>query len=1576
MRSHHEELYVTGKVITFIISKMGEALTNPIRYLFRLIGEEVESNAVTIIDPLSTAKATENDPALGPQSTGVKCATCTQDIYHCPGHLGAIKVYPIPVPLAEKNLTQWLSCICHVCGRIGLSLAERASIVQRKGSIEYKDIQASLQSKGRDYSCPFCFRTFQVFRPVGFYTPSGYDFSMPALFYVDFPGRKSEGMIGRTGYHELPIADNYYTWSVLKNATSEDCALFGWNHASYHPSAFMWDYIPVAPPAARPRPSTSTRYVAGKTRKLHGLICDCQVRVGTALSGRYLPQVQRDLINDPKSFNELVLNIFYLYYSVVMLQTHLPDNIQAVVTKEFKIGTQKTGASFIDMLRWKQGVLRKQMAGARHNVCVRTPLTAFTFGAIGTATCPLAFAMKIGVERMVTPENIELMRALVRNGPEVYPGANAYKKAGKTQVNITKKDSEAIAASLVPGDIVLRHVKTGDIALHQRYPSNREESINAVMLVVDPGKLVRIPLAVCWKMMADFDGDDTELFFVSSYGVGAEALFLTSVLRQVIAPYDGRPCIGIGKDAGTDPVFGIKLLRMQKTFSRREINALFSETLTDVAPPTSPQATSQALVPSAQGPQGPQGEETYTFLDIVSALFPRSYYYDAAANGDDPGGDLLIKGGKVQRGDVTTKGWEIFEGDNAHITKSIANSLDPYSAIKVLEDITRIAYRANGMFGWSNCDDMRVPAEDKAKLQALISERVLDIDMYCHRFHTGELAVPIGQDPLEYFERVIAYNLSSKNAAETFKIVAASMKGTMFDYYGYIQQYKSRIPGALISRGQVLAEGHRLRPKLSHGTRHTIWYPKGYDGADAGGYVRSAYIDKLTPPEFFAETIPAREQLFTKGVGIQKQGYYNRKVGTSLGPIHVGYLGEVRGHSDMILDFSYGHIGADSHCVVGIRVDDHIISDAEFQARHGAVPDEYETLLRIRNEWRDAIVAYGSLTSNEKYSPMNVVFEAPFDMNAIIMAYSPSSLSPSLPSQPASSQAASQAAVPSGGEKVLTQPEVWEILKKMRDAFVMAHVGERAGKFMRDIAYNRVDAFMRLFRFTCPSSRFVRHDVSAASRAATAASRAAPSARESKAESASHVQGEEWTERAFTTMLQAMLRKYATCLVPAGDMVGMKASLNIIAPQAQEALHAIRGTGQIKGSISTLGHTHGTDLFLEITEGLTPKNPITSFMLNGLFRYDLQECLDYVKRISSVKLSDVLYKAWLVSVSPDELANTGACGFGKLREYLAALPPTVKKIYEQSRKTWFYVVLHIDSFRLLTNHVEIAAIGRRLQAQFPDAIDTAMSVYENQRGLFIFLSMRDESIDLMHSHFDAIVERGIVHGHPAFSNGTIVEYSGIPTFETSAGSDKGKMIERKAYRIVLNGCDLAFLYSQHNIDKSTIFTSNIVDSSNFYGIEEARFRAFEEMVAETCQMETLRGILRRHIKVFADYLAYRGTLTFVPRFAVGSNPDVDDFDKMVFETADVFLMKSLESAQWRSIRGIMPCNLFGTPHPFGSTMSAVRVKAADLDPASDTRAIETTGDASTSLGAKRVKKTTDSGSSRPRVTSMPMDEAL
>lgn len=1491
-------------------------LARPESYMIAIMSDP-SMGAVKIITPDSATSVTiEKEKVFGPTAPTERCSKCGQGINSCPGHAGAIAVYPIPAPLAHQRLVKWLGIICSVCGRVAISDKEKERRAARQ-NLDFESIRNHLRVLGRDSKCPFCSEPLSVFHPVRFALQGGWDHSNSPLFHIA-PAQDYD----LTGdYHTLRIADNSYIKRLLEGSDVEDIRLFGFSIYRYHPSHLIWSFIPISPPAARPVPSAATRSGSSRIHKLYQAVITTQAEISEILSGRTLVQVKTQFTN--AKYDDLVSKIFMLYFLVVTIQNRLPDHLASIVAKQFKLGSQQEGLSFTNLLRHKSGVPRRLLSGARHDVNARTPLAGNPFGVTGTVTFPIAFAMKIGVDRTVTVENIELMRILVRNGPSAYPGANAYKRGGTTYT-IYDKDREEIASSLVPGDIVVRHLVTGDIGFHHRNPAIREESINCVMLIVDPGQLIRAPTGGCVRMMADFDGDDTEVFIPSSFGIAAESFLLQSAIRQFLAPLNGKPCIGMGAggDSGTDAIAGLKMLKLVGAFTQAQVNAIYSRMHTDA--PT------------------PSGKETYTYDDIMAPILPPDLYFDGDLSGEAAG--VVIEGGKMMKGQVTYAGFDILSSTNSYLSMQVARTIEPYTALQLLEDATRIGYMAALTLGWSTSDCVRYSSEQKEELDRLIEERVTAIDELCNRFHDGKLSIPFGAEPLEYFESKLINQVASINAIPILELAKKMFKGTNYDTHGFFDEFKGHIVPIVMTRGQILSQNHRFRPIIDHNSRFLVWFPKGRDNAIAGGYARHGYARGLTPPEFFNEAALGREELFAKGVGLSKQGYMTRKLAASIGIIHLDYFGFPRGHNDTILSFYYGTMNCDPHYSIPVMIDDHLVDSDEFKKRHGAVKAEFDALSVIRDAWREAIVDYSNVTSDDGFTPTRKRFLSPLDLNAIIAMYTPAigslwkRLSPSV----------STASKEGSKEKKLTRAEMWEMLAVI--PFSNAHIGKRAGPFVKKIVKHRVAAFLRIFRFICSTDRLMRDRPGG----------------ELRSES-------RWTKTDLERLIGSVMAQYALTLAAHGEPVGMKATYNISAPLIQGMLHSTRGGGGQKGEVSTLEREHGIDLYLEKLEGgKNPKRPVTEFSLTDLYNDDYQSCINYVKALSSVKLIDVMINAWLVSIAPEEIDNASDCGMSVLREYLKSMPPTLRKEYERSRKTWFYVVVHLEPLHLMISHVDMAMIGIRLQKQFPAFIDVASSVYANKDGLFLFLSInagdfsRTDKIDpmsMLRHRFETIIDTGIIHGHPSFSNGMVIEYNGRPIIRSD-----GSMTSKKTYRIAVNGSDFHYLLNDPLVEKRTLINSAMFPTEETYGIEELQFRTYEDLAYESSQMNALKDMLVRHLKVVSDFITYRGRISSIVRFSLGANPDVDPLDKMVFETADEFLKDALATNQWRPIRGITPCSLFGLPLPFGTTMSSILLRTTDIEPTSSDSSLDPLVPAPLERGVGKKGK--------ERVVPTPIDEAV
>lgn len=92
----------------------------------------------------------------------------------------------------------------------------------------------------------------------------------------------------------------------------------------------------------------------------------------------------------------------------------------------------------------------------------------------------------------VTPHNISWLKKLIKNGPEVHPGANFIEnKDGTIRKYLKYGDRKKMAAELRFGDTVERHIYDGDAVLFNRQPSLHRLSIMCHRAKVVEGRTLR-----------------------------------------------------------------------------------------------------------------------------------------------------------------------------------------------------------------------------------------------------------------------------------------------------------------------------------------------------------------------------------------------------------------------------------------------------------------------------------------------------------------------------------------------------------------------------------------------------------------------------------------------------------------------------------------------------------------------------------------------------------------------------------------------------------------------------------------------------------------------------------------------------------------------------------------------------------------------------------------------------------------------------------------------------------------------------------------------------------------------------
>ncbi|CAB1343971.1 unnamed protein product [Coregonus sp. 'balchen'] len=227
---------------------------------------------------------------------------------------------------------------------------------------------------------------------------------------------------------------------------------------------------------------------------------------------------------------------------------------------------KKWTRGFVQRLKGKQGRFRGNLSGKRVDFSGRTVISPDPNLRIDEVAVPVHVAKILTYPEKVNKANLEMLRKLVRSGPEVHPGANFIQQRHTQMKRFLKYGNrEKMAQELRFGDVVERHMIDGDIVLFNRQPSLHKLSIMAHIAKVKPHRTFRFNECVCTPYNADFDGDEMNLHLPQTEEAKAEALVLMGTKANLVTPRNGEPLIAAIQDFLT----GAYLLTLKDTFFDR-----------------------------------------------------------------------------------------------------------------------------------------------------------------------------------------------------------------------------------------------------------------------------------------------------------------------------------------------------------------------------------------------------------------------------------------------------------------------------------------------------------------------------------------------------------------------------------------------------------------------------------------------------------------------------------------------------------------------------------------------------------------------------------------------------------------------------------------------------------------------------------------------------------------------------------------------------------------------------------------------------------------------------------------------
>jgi DNA-directed RNA polymerase III subunit RPC1 len=213
----------------------------------------------------------------------------------------------------------------------------------------------------------------------------------------------------------------------------------------------------------------------------------------------------------------------------------------------------------------KQGRFRGNLSGKRVDFTSRTVISPDPNLRIEQVGVPIYIAKILTYPQMVNKANLEAMKKLVRNGPDVHPGANFVEMSVngvKTKKFLKYGNRKKIADDLKMGNVIERHMIDDDIVLFNRQPSLHRLSIMCHKAKILDGRTFRFNECVCTPYNADFDGDEMNLHLPQTEEARAEALILMGNKSNMVTPRNGELLIA----ATQDFITGVYLLTQKDAF--------------------------------------------------------------------------------------------------------------------------------------------------------------------------------------------------------------------------------------------------------------------------------------------------------------------------------------------------------------------------------------------------------------------------------------------------------------------------------------------------------------------------------------------------------------------------------------------------------------------------------------------------------------------------------------------------------------------------------------------------------------------------------------------------------------------------------------------------------------------------------------------------------------------------------------------------------------------------------------------------------------------------------------------------
>ena len=807
------------------------------------------------------------DLRLGTCDIYLPCSTCGQNNNDCPGHFGhtelASPVFHIGFLPHLKNILQ---CICLKCSNI---LVEKTDIhfkkaLLKKSEQRFKEIKALTKSVNYCFHCGVPVPTIK--REI---KDNG---TIKIMIERDV---NNDNIIKQTVETQSLIKKIKESlsprdcYNILRNISDNDCFLLGFNPQVQRLEDLIITIFPIPPVILRPTAKvdfmSSATLEDGLTKKISDIIV-------TNKRVRQLME-KETLNNDLSTFNQDFFNL--LQYHIA---TYYDNESISFPRTEFKTGGRLI-KSISARIKGKAGRVRSNLMGKRVNFSARSVITSDPYIDIDQVGISKKIAMELTIPEEVTPYNIKYLTGLIKNGKEIYPGANYILRVNyrdgkpETHTIFLKYNKKDIRLKL--GDIVERHSIDGDYVLFNRQPTLHKPSMMGHKIqVIDDNDLntFRMNVSVCKPYNADFDGDEMNIHLAQSVQARNELKRIANVQFQIVGVKNSSPIIGCQQDT----VSGAYML------SEPNVKIMGYEVANILCNTTSETKFNIIM------------DKEYNGHEIFSHIIPVGI--NILKN------KIEIENGIFKSGHLDKSSLSFAKNSIIHF---IWDKFGPDKTRRFIDDSQRLVLNYLLLRGQTvGYKDIIISDDMTNKIEQIISNNILE-----SKYNITQFENDTEQLSLETIESSLALEL---NAVQP-NISQILMKYLdINNFFWTSAESGAKGDGSNVAQvmgvfGQSSSESLRIKKKIER--RTLIYWHKDDDTPEARGFINNSFYKGVRGYEFFYNSIGGREGLIDTAIKTAQTGYIQRQLIKGLEDLTIQYDGTNRNSKGTIIQIVYGESG-------------------------------------------------------------------------------------------------------------------------------------------------------------------------------------------------------------------------------------------------------------------------------------------------------------------------------------------------------------------------------------------------------------------------------------------------------------------------------------------------------------------------------------------------------------------------------------------------------------------------------------------------------------------------------------------